>query len=402
MFFLTFSAKLVLVIAASGIVQAVLLAALLYFHHKTDKSVNGFLSLYILFVSLLMVIPAVQQLFSWQTILYFLPFPLLIGPFLYLYVRSFKETITWRKAWPHFVLFLVFLFVDYFYLPSLLKKYPPSHQMPEEILLNPASPVRIVIRGIRIVQMITYYFLAERALTSYQKSIHHLFSDTSRITLAWVRWLINGYLFLIFSLLVLFYFVVRYPDQFELLIIINTAIITPYIYLITFKGLAQPTLWQKKTDEQKESLEKEIRAVADIESLKGDKRKNQSLHWQQENKIGEIVSRIMETMQKEKLYQETELTLQNLADRIKFPPYQVSQAINEGMHKNFYDLVNGYRVDEAKRLLLDVKNRNYTILSVGFEAGFNSKTTFNTVFKKFTGLTPTEYRNKQQAVSVSV
>jgi Response regulator containing CheY-like receiver domain and AraC-type DNA-binding domain len=402
MFILSISAKLIFLIAASGIVQALLLAALLYFHRKSDKSVNGFLSLYILSFSLLMIIPAVQQLFSWQIILYLLPFPLLIGPFLYLYVRSFKETITWHKAWPHFLLFIIFLFVDYFYLPLLVKKYPSSQQVPEEILLNPASPIRIVLRIVRIVQMIIYYVLAERALTSYQKSIHHLFSETSRISLAWVRWLINGYLFLILSLLVLFYFVVRYPDQFEILVIVNTAIITPYIYLTTFKGLAQPTLWQTKTDEQKENLEKEIRDAAELELLKKDKKRNQSLQWQHENKIGEIVSRISEAMQNEKLYQETELTLQNLADRIKFPPYQVSQAINEGMHKNFYDLINGYRVDEAKRLLLDVKNRNYTILSVGFEAGFNSKTTFNTVFKKFTGLTPTEYREKQRAMPVPV
>jgi AraC-like DNA-binding protein len=401
MFFLTFSAKLVLVIAASGIVQSVLLAALLYFHHKSDKSVNGFLSVYILLVSMLMLIPAVQELFSWQVIVYLLPFPLLIGPFLYLYVRSFRETITGRKAWPHFLLFFVFLFVDYLYLPTLVNKYPPSHEVPGEVLLNPASPVRIGLRVVRIVQMIIYYVLAEKALTSYQKSIRHLFSETTRISLAWVRWLINGYLFLIISLLVMFYFVVRYPEQFDLLIIVNTAIIIPYIYLITFKGLTQPTLWQKKTDEQKASLKKEIRYVAEME-LKKDVKRNQVSYLQHATKISEIVSRISDAMQNEELYQQPELTLQNLADQIKIPPYQVSQAINEGMHKNFYDLVNGYRVDEAKRLLVDVKNRNYTILSVGFEAGFNSKTTFNTVFKKFTGLTPTEYRERQRALSVSV
>jgi len=101
-------------------------------------------------------------------------------------------------------------------------------------------------------------------------------------------------------------------------------------------------------------------------------------------------------MEQDKLYQEADLTLQNLADRIQLPSYQVSQAINDGMNKNFYDLVNSYRVEEAKRLLLDAKNKDFTILSVGFEAGFNSKTTFNTVFKKFTGLTPTEFRAKQK------
>jgi YesN/AraC family two-component response regulator len=98
-------------------------------------------------------------------------------------------------------------------------------------------------------------------------------------------------------------------------------------------------------------------------------------------------------MEKEKLFQEADLTLHELAGRLQSPTYQVSQALNEGMKKNFYDLVNGHRVEEAKRLLLDSKNRNYTILSVGFEAGFNSKTTFNTVFKKFTGMTPTEFRD---------
>jgi len=397
---LNISTTLILLISASGILQAILLAALLYFHPKSDKSVNVFLCLYILCVSILMLIPAVQQLFPSQIILYLMPFPLLIGPFLYLYVRSFKEAITWHKAWPHFLLFFIFLFLDYLLLPSLVTKYQASHQVPEETLLNPASPIRIMIRIIRNVQMIIYYFLAQRTLTSYQKTIPHLFSEISRIDLAWVRWLINGYLFLIISLLILFYFVVRYPDQFELLIVINTTIITPYIYLITFKGLTQPTLWQIMANEQKANLEKEIREAAEMESLKKDKKKNRSVKWQNENKIDEIVSRINETLQKEKLYQETELTLQNLADRIQFPSYQVSQAINEGMKKNFYDLVNSYRVEEAKRLLLDSKNRNYTILSVGFEAGFNSKTTFNTVFKKFTGLTPTEYRDKNLAISV--
>jgi len=123
---------------------------------------------------------------------------------------------------------------------------------------------------------------------------------------------------------------------------------------------------------------------------------------QQENKIDEIVSLIRKTMQNEKLYRETELTIQNLADRIEFPSYRVSQAINEGIKKNFYDLVNSYRVEEAKRLLLDSKNKNYTILSIGFEAGFNSKTTFNTVFKKFTGLTPTDFRERQKQSLLTV
>ncbi|HEV8507535.1 MAG TPA: hypothetical protein VGQ53_19120, partial [Chitinophagaceae bacterium] len=143
MFILTFSAQLIFLFAASEMVQGIFLAALLYFHPKTDKSVNGFLSLYIICVCILLLIPAVQQLFSSEVILYLMPFPLLIGPFLYLYVRSFKETITWRKAWPHFVLFFIFLILDYFFLPSWVNKYP-SQKDSEQALLNPASNIRII------------------------------------------------------------------------------------------------------------------------------------------------------------------------------------------------------------------------------------------------------------------
>jgi YesN/AraC family two-component response regulator len=149
--------------------------------------------------------------------------------------------------------------------------------------------------------------------------------------------------------------------------------------------------------EKKEKIEKEMQDAEKIEqsqpSIEKNKRGKTILS---DAKIEEIVSKIIPLLEGEKLYQEPELTLQQLADKIQYPYYQVSQAINEGMKKNFYDLVNSYRVEEAKRLLLDSKNRNYTILSVGFEAGFNSKTTFNTVFKKFTGLTPTEYRDKNK------
>jgi len=399
---LNISANLTLLISASGILQAILLAMLLYFHPKSDKSVNVFLSLYIFCISILMLIPSVQQLFSWQITLYLMPFPLLIGPFLYLYVRSFKEAITWHKAWPHFLLFLIFLIVDYLFLPSLVNKYPSSHLVTEEMLLNPSSYIRITTRIIRNVQMIVYYFLAQRTLTSYQKSIHHFFSEISQINLDWVRWLINGYLFLIISLLVLFYFVVRYPDQFELLIVINMTIITPYIYLITFKGITQRTLWQIQPDLNKEAVEKEMNEAEKIKLFTEEKENQPAIKRSSETKVTEVVSRLIQLMERDKLYQEHELTLQTLSNKLETPSYQVSQAINDGMKKNFYDLVNGYRVEEAKHLLTDPKNENFTILSVGFEAGFNSKTTFNTVFKKFTGYTPTEYRDKKKPASAAV
>ena len=93
-----------------------------------------------------------------------------------------------------------------------------------------------------------------------------------------------------------------------------------------------------------------------------------------------------------KLSQQPEPILQELANNRNYPSQQVSLAINEEVKKSFYDLINGYSVDETRRLLLDPGSLIFTVLSVGFEAGFNSKTTFITMFRKFTRLTPAEIR----------
>jgi AraC-like DNA-binding protein len=275
------------------------------------------------------------------------------------------------------------------------KRYPDAVEVPGEVL-NSASTLFIAFS--KSVQQILYYFLARRALKSYQRSINHLFSETSRINMNWAKYLINGYLFLNVFFLVIFPIMLRFPEYFNLLLLINMAIASPYIYIATYKGVTQPTVWQTQIAISKETAVVEMKEAEVIEASKNGKHVKEGPVGQ-DGKLDGLVKRITALMENEKLYQETELTLHQLAAKLEVPTYMVSQALNEGMKKNFYDLVNGYRVEEAKRLLLDSDNRNYTILSVGFEAGFNSKTTFNTVFKKFTGLTPTDFRDKERVVA---
>jgi len=240
-------------------------------------------------------------------------------------------------------------------------------------------------------------------LKSYQHSIKQLFSDTSRIDLRWARFLVNGYIILICTFLVIFPLMLRFPEYFNSLLLLNMVVATPYIYIAAYKGFIQPTIWQIQSGVDKETVEEEMHEVAQLKNNNGNGFTSKSSKSKlAENKMDEIISKVTELMEIDKLYQEPELTLQQLADKLEHPYYQVSQAINDGMNKSFYDLVNNYRIEEAKRLLLDPKNMNYTVLSVGFEAGFNSKTTFNTVFKKFTGQTPTAYREKIKTETVSV
>jgi AraC-like DNA-binding protein len=383
---LVISENILVFASGIGIIQAFVLAGLLLFSRKSERSVNKYMALFIVAVSVPMLMAVVPHLFSWQGIIFLEPFTLLGGPFLLLYVRSFKEVITWRKALPHLGMFLLFIPLAVVVYAEVGSKYPRSEFVPSEVTKHPLSYIPVTIR---LLQRVVYFFFARRALIIYQRSIQHLFSETSRISLSWGKWLVNGYLLVVISTIIMYSLMVKYPEQFNLWLLSNGVIVTVYVYMATIKALTQPPIWKLNPELTQENVEEVMQKAETIQKIRPDKAR--------EGKFQGLVNRITELMEQDRPYREPELTLQNLADRLGIPSYQLSQAINEGMKKNFYDLINGYRVEEAKKLLLDSKNRNYTILSVGFEAGFNSKTTFNTVFKKFTGLTPTDFRDKQQA-----
>ena len=99
-------------------------------------------------------------------------------------------------------------------------------------------------------------------------------------------------------------------------------------------------------------------------------------------------SRVVQFMEVERPYLEPELTLGQLADRLSTNTSWLSRVINSGCGQNFNDFINEYRVREAERLLRAPQFRHYTLLAVALEAGFNSKSTFNRVFRKLRGITP--------------
>jgi AraC-like DNA-binding protein len=87
------------------------------------------------------------------------------------------------------------------------------------------------------------------------------------------------------------------------------------------------------------------------------------------------------------------LTIQELANQIDIPVRDLSILINHHMDQHFFDFVNEYRIQKAMSILKDPLKRDLTVLEILYEVGFNSKSSFNTSFKKYTGLTPTAYRN---------
>lgn len=108
-------------------------------------------------------------------------------------------------------------------------------------------------------------------------------------------------------------------------------------------------------------------------------------------------------MEKQKLYLKNDLCLQDVARETGYPKHYITQALNVILKKNFYSFVNEYRINEFKSRIANRKNDKLTIMSIAYDSGFNSKSTFNTIFKKFTGKTPSEYaeevRNSNQTSS---
>ncbi|MEM7484308.1 MAG: helix-turn-helix domain-containing protein [Bacteroidota bacterium] len=110
--------------------------------------------------------------------------------------------------------------------------------------------------------------------------------------------------------------------------------------------------------------------------------------------IGKVFQTIVDLMVTDKPYLNPGLTISMLAVSLEETPQKVSEAIKIKTDQSFYSFINKYRVDEAKNLLKDSTYSSYSIVSVGLESGFNSKATFNRVFKNETGMTPSAYCSK--------
>ncbi|MCX7680229.1 MAG: helix-turn-helix transcriptional regulator [Spirochaetes bacterium] len=106
--------------------------------------------------------------------------------------------------------------------------------------------------------------------------------------------------------------------------------------------------------------------------------------------IPQLIKRLYYLMDTEKIFLEPTITLAEMSQKLQITPHQLSQLLNEHCKMRFNHFINRYRIEEAKKILLNEKDAN--IISVAFHVGFNSKSSFNKIFKQYTGITPSEYK----------
>ncbi|MDX1958697.1 MAG: helix-turn-helix domain-containing protein [Leptospiraceae bacterium] len=155
---------------------------------------------------------------------------------------------------------------------------------------------------------------------------------------------------------------------------IGGSILTITVMLVYVFNVRYPTFFiTLKADIKQKKYETTLLTVVNVEAVK---------------------TRLIELMVEEELYLDDELRLGTLADELKITTHQLSRILNESYEKNFNEFINSYRIEHAKKLLLEDRERS--ILSVAYEVGFNSKATFNSHFLKMTGITPREFREKNK------
>jgi AraC-like DNA-binding protein len=108
----------------------------------------------------------------------------------------------------------------------------------------------------------------------------------------------------------------------------------------------------------------------------------------------EYLTRLLKYMDDEKPYLDGDLTIHDLSKKTGIPRHYITEVLNEKYGRNFFTFINEFRVREVISRINDPRYQHYTILAIAFDAGFNSKSTFNTIFKTYTGKTPSEYRNE--------
>lgn len=295
------------------------------------------------------------------------PFVFLAGPLLFLYIRTLtsRERRFEKRDLLHFVPFaacLVYLLPYYFQSSAtkLARLWAEANQ--------DSLGVWYYVRSAAfIVQFLVYLILIIATLVKYSRKVKDQHSPAERAVLFQVRF------FVIASLILWVGVILRFTlDQSA-----ATNLLVPFGASVMVYAMGY--------------LEMRRRAPGDepIEQPPAKKYEKSTLTPERSERY---LNKLLQLMEHEQPFTDGDLTVQKLAERLAIPAQHLSQTINERLNQTFTDFVNSYRVEAAKRRLLDPAFKHYSVLGIAEEVGFNSKSSFNAVFKKHTNMTPSEFR----------
>ncbi len=358
-----------------GAVQALFLALVLAFNDKKNLA-NKWLIAWLLFIGLHLVF----TYFGFAGM--YKKFPLLLilgsammllqGPFLFIYTAISTNRIQ-KLCGQHLLHALPYLFYT-IYIAFVMVPTKASERY-ERIsnLINEETNFAILSLGIlNHIHIIIYLVVSIFLLRKHSKGLTATFSYLEGVNLKWLKNLLIGITAVAIIILIglvasdLFPIISHYVKA---TLIFSALAVLPYY--ISFYAIRQKLIYPLHLDSSSEKYEAS------------------KLTKKESSTIAKVLT---DHMKSSKPYLNPVLTIRDLSEDLNLHPKDLSRVINENFDKNFFNFINAFRVAEFKKRLEDPKNQNYTLIAIAYDCGFNTKSSFNSIFKKTTGLTPSAYR----------
>jgi AraC-like DNA-binding protein len=320
-----------------------------------------------------------------SSIFLFSLFPLLYLQVKYLLSKYLKFS---RKDLIHFLplLIVVLLNIGFYFKSAEEKIYIFKNESTYYYIL------RIIQSEILSLQGVIYSILALKLLAKYQHKIRDYQSNIDKMIIkvqstgiylslfAWIIGIVAQHLEML-----------DIDINFDLFIFVYLTLVI-IIYIISYTAIKSPEIF--KLDEKQIQLNIVSKTK---ESIETEEFPLDNLNEENQDKIDLVDKtndKLLEYITKEKPYLNPELSLQELADQIGVKRYFLSIVINQKHNKNFFEFINEYRIEEFKSNMKNPKNKHFKIISIAYDSGFNSKTSFNRIFKQLNQMTPSQYMSR--------
>lgn len=328
--------------------------------------------------------------------------PLSFGPFLYLYTKHITDEDA-RFGMRDLLHAAPFFIMTGFYFAFFQDRVDFSDY--KYLVKDEYLGVRILYAGVYFASIFTYTALTYRLLYRYRKSMVNKFSfETEKNQLKWL-YFTAGLITATFS----FYFSVGLVNAINGRPIVDSEFmanigLTVMTFSVSYFGIKQQALFRNREiylrseavsgSGKEPNTEKEAGHSAPYAQIKGEEKEKYKRSGLKEEDAEVYLQRLLAFMEREKPYLDAELTIYDLSAKINISKHHLTQILNNHLGKNFFTFINEYRIDEVKRKLADPAFDHLTILGIAFDCGFNSKSSFNNIFKQYTGFTPSEYKKQ--------
>ncbi len=365
-----------------GLAQSIF-SAVLIFLKKPRTVANKILGLWLLALGLMFALNVFKLYFDIKVDIWPVSLTLSVSFPIFLYVYT-QYILSERKQFKtsdfiHFSPVIIGFALVLYFLPSLLKGV--------DALLKQLQTIKppIFVGYIFELYIGIYSILALILIRRYRRqAIKKYFSYSSyKISLNWLIFIVLSF-FVVIHIMIFISMMLYQGIKIDYIEEFRSGSLLVFVYVISFWGYKQT---QIDTDVKPPRLN----LLSSIDDSISERYQKSGLTKKKAEQYSKV---LIDHMNNSESWRNNKLTLELLSEETKIPKHIITQVLNENIKKNFYTFVNEYRAEQAKNM---IKSKDYDSLSfvgIAFESGFNSKTAFNVFFKKYIGMTPSEYKNK--------